>query len=353
MIRHSLLPKLAECACFESAGGNSPAASRGTHMDEAFREMFMGNNKPFLALKPKDGDAVMWAVETTKAIAGDHEILTDEIDLKVKTPGIDHVGTEDCRIPAIHTSLDLKSGQMRSYYEQQCAYAYGNMAASYDFETGEYAIREWTCHLLFCDQERVVTHSWTFDDAKQVVENILAEYNDPDKTPTACDYCKWCNKASTCDQISVPLNNTQAVAENDLQVNLAEMQEHLAGDIERLSTFVKQSSIFNTYLVDWAKDLLKEKLQCGEKVNGWKLQRQKGRETYPEEVVEQIGGCTKMSLIDSIKLFGGSISATKLQKYCDSVGYDISHIQPDVGEEIVKLVLDKPKKIKKLTEIKN
>ena len=53
-----------------------------------------------------------------------------------------------------------------------------------------------------------------------------------------------------------------------------------------------------------------------------------------------------MSLSDSIKLFGGSISATKFQKYCESAGYDLSQIQPDVGEEIVKLVEDKPKKVK-------
>jgi hypothetical protein len=315
-------------------------------MDEAFREMFMGNNKPFLALKPKDADAVMWAIEMTKTIAGDHEVVTDEDSLKVKTPGIDHVGTEDCRIPSLHTSLDLKSGILRSYLEQQCAYAYGNMAASYDFETGEYAIREWTTHLLFCDQERVVTHSWTIEEAKQVVEGILAAYNDPNKEPTACDYCRWCNKAATCGQIAVPIANTLAVVENDPQTNLALMQEHLAGDIERLSMFIKQSSIFNNYLVDWAKNLLKEKLQSGEKVYGWKLQRQKGRETYPEEVIEHIGACTEMSLSDSIKLFGGSISATKLQKYCDSVGYDLSQILPDVGEEIVKLVEDKPKKVK-------
>ncbi len=346
MIRHSLLPKLAECACFESAGGNSPAASRGTKMDEAFREMFMGNNKPFLDLNPKDGDAVMWAVEMTKTIAGDHEVVTDEDSLKVKTPGIDHIGTEDCRIPAIHTSLDLKSGILRSYLEQQCAYAYGNMAASYDFETGEYAIREWTTHLLFCDQERVVTHSWTIDEAKTVVEGVIAAYNDLNKTPTACDYCKWCKNSTTCEQITNPVANTLEVVQNDLQTNLAQMQEHLAGDIDRLSMFIKQSQIFNNYLVDWAKDLLKEKLQAGEKVYGWKLQRQKGRETYPAEVIEHIGNCTEMSLSDSIKLFGGSISATKLQKYCESAGYDLNQILPDVGEEIVKLVEDKPKKDK-------
>jgi hypothetical protein len=220
------------------------------------------------------------------------------------------------------------------------------MAASYDFETGEYAIREWTCHLLFCDQERVVTHSWTIEEAKAVVEGVIAAYNDPDKTPSACDYCKWCKKASTCGQIAVPVANTLEVVQNDLQANLAQMQEHLAGDVDRLSMFIKQSNIFNNYLVDWAKDLLKEKLQAGEKVCGWKLQRQKGRETYPAEVIEHIGNCTEMSLSDSIKLFGGSISATKLQKYCESAGYDLSQILPDVGEEIVKLVEDKPKKIK-------
>lgn len=346
MIRHSLLPKLAQCPCFESAGGSSPAASRGTHMDEAYREMFQANSKPFKKLNATDADAVMWAIETTRTIAGGHEVITDEDSLKVKTPGIDHIGTEDCRIPAIHTSLDLKSGIERSYYEQQCAYAYGNMASSYDFDTGEYAIREWTTHLLFCDQERVVTHTWTIDEAKTIVEGVIAAYNDPDKTPTACDYCKWCKKSTTCEQITAPVANTLAVVESDIQTNLAQMQEHLAADTNRLSTFVKQSSIFNAYLVDWAKDLLKEKLQAGEKIAGWKLQRQKGRETFPAEVIEHIANCTEMSLSDSIKLFGGSISVTKMQQYCNQVGYDISTITPDVGSEIVKLVEDKPKKVK-------
>jgi hypothetical protein len=346
MIRHSLLPKLAQCPCFESAGGSSPAASRGTMMDEAFREMFQANSKPFKKLNSVDADAVMWAVETTKQIAGGHEVITDEESLKVKTPGIDHIGTEDCRIPAIHTSLDLKSGISRSYYEQQCAYAYGNMAASYDFDTGEYAIRKWTTHLLFCDQERVVTHSWTIDEAKEIVEGVIAAYNDPDKSPTACDYCNWCKNSTTCEQITIPVTNTLEVVESDIQTNLAQIKEQLAADTNQLALFVKQSSIFKTHLVDWAKKLLKEKLQAGEKIAGWKLQRQKGEETFPAEIIEHIAESTKMSLSDSIKLFGGSISATKLQEYCNQVGYDISTITPDVGSEIVKLVEDKPRKVK-------
>lgn len=346
MIRHSVLPKLAECPCFESAGGNSPAASRGTSMDEAFREYFMGNQKPLDKLKSQDADAVLWAINEVREIANGTEIITDEKLLKVATPGIEHIGTEDCRLPVINTSFDLKSGIIRSYYEQQAAYAYGNMAESYDFETGEYTKDCWTCHLLFCDQEKVVTHTWTLQEAKAVVEGVLEAYNNPDKIPSVCDYCKWCAKKSTCSQIAVPLVKTLEYSDSDIKTNLEQLQRHLASDTERLSVFLKQAAIFNSQLVDWAKDLVKEKLQSGESIPGWKLQHQSGRESYGAEALHHIVGSNEMVAQDVIEMMGGTVTAPKLQKFCETKGYDISTIVADKGEDIVKLVEDKPKKLK-------
>ena len=346
MIRHSVLPKLAECPCFESAGGNSHAASRGTSMDEAFREFFLGNKKPFKKLKEEDADSVMWAINEVRAIAKGNEILTDEKDLKVKTPGIDHIGTEDCRIPAINVSCDLKSGQVRQYAEQQAAYAYGNMAESYDFETGEYTKDIWTCYLLFCDQQKIVAYTWTLAEAKAIVEGVLEAYNDPNKVPSVCDYCKWCAKKSTCSQIAVPLVKTLEYSDSDIKTNLEQLQRHLESDTERLSVFLKQAAIFNSQLVDWAKDLVKEKLQSGESIPGWKLQHQSGRESYGVDALHHIVGSNKMVERDVIEMMGGTVTAPKLQKFCEAKGYDISTIIPDKGEDIVKLVEDKPKKLK-------
>ena len=43
-IRHSALPKLAQCPKFDGAAGTSDAAARGTAMDEAFRLALQGDN---------------------------------------------------------------------------------------------------------------------------------------------------------------------------------------------------------------------------------------------------------------------------------------------------------------------
>ena len=55
-------------------------------------------------------------------------------------------------------SADLKTGQLRNYREQMAAYALGFMDAT--FRT------EWTAHLLFCDQRQLVTHRFTYEEAK-------------------------------------------------------------------------------------------------------------------------------------------------------------------------------------------
>ena len=46
-IRHSSLPKLAECPCFEGKPGEAgPAAARGTLLDLAMRELIAGGEMP-------------------------------------------------------------------------------------------------------------------------------------------------------------------------------------------------------------------------------------------------------------------------------------------------------------------
>ena len=114
-IRHSALDKLDLCPCFESNPVSGPAAERGTRMDLAFRGLLMGERQPFLALSDEEQDSVMWAVQTAKDIACYHEIISDEALLKVVTPHLSHVGTEDARVEALCLSMDLKSGQPRSY----------------------------------------------------------------------------------------------------------------------------------------------------------------------------------------------------------------------------------------------
>jgi len=76
-------------------------------MDLAFRGLLMGERQPFLALSDLEQDSVMWAVTTAKDLAQGHPIISDESQLKVVTPHLSHVGTEDARVEALCLSMDL------------------------------------------------------------------------------------------------------------------------------------------------------------------------------------------------------------------------------------------------------
>jgi hypothetical protein len=338
MIRHSSLPKLAQCACYESASGeSSPAAARGTKMDEAFRFALAGDSSKIELLDTDDDKkAVIWAINQVQAIAGDKEIISDESKLKVKTAGIEHIGTEDCRIPSLCISCDLKSGQVRDYENQMMAYAYGNMAREF--------CDEWTCYLIFCDQQRIVKHSFNYEEAKSGVEEILAKANDPDKKPTPCEYCKWCSNYSTCNGIATAVNDTLVVVDSDIKANVAQLKEYLAADPERISVFVKKANIFNE-LVDWAKDLIRERLTNEEPVVGYKLQNSKGIEYCGAEAL--YSATETLSKFEIIDLFGGKIKANDLREFTEKKGIPFD-FETYRSKDIIRMVEDKPKKEKKI-----
>ncbi len=116
-IIHSLLPKLAECPCYESKKGEAgPAAQRGTLLDGRFREALSTGELNEVDLSKDDIKAVKWAVKQVKKIAGGNPIITEENLLKVKTPGIDHIGTEDeCLCLGQHGSKLLRGMDLLPY----------------------------------------------------------------------------------------------------------------------------------------------------------------------------------------------------------------------------------------------
>jgi len=335
MIRHSSLPKLEQCACYESAGGASPAASRGTRMDEAFRFVLSGDTSKLDVLEDDEKSAVNWAVNQVCLVAELKTIISDESQLKVKTPGIDHEGTEDCRIPQACVSLDLKSGIQRDYYAQMAAYAYGNMER--DFAP------EWTCHLLFCDQKKVVTHHFTYEQAKLVVESILDAVADPDKKPTPCEYCNWCKNKDQCSALGKAASETLEVVDSDLNANLSQLKTYLADSPETLGAFLSKAAIFNDQLVDWAKELVKEKLANGEEITGYKLQKVKGTDYIDPTQVARAFSICGATAPEIVKLLGDKVKASDMREFLDNRQCDF---QFDVvqGNGFTKLVQDKKKK---------
>jgi hypothetical protein len=307
-IRHSLLPKLAECPCYESKKGEAgPAAQRGTLLDGRFREALATGELNEVDLTKDDIKAVKWAIKQVKKIAGNNAIITDESLLKVKTPGIDHIGTEDCRIPEIQTSGDLKTGIQRSYFSQMAAYAWGNMEANF--------CEEWTCYLIFCDQKEVVEHKFTLAKAQEVVEGIINEYVNPEKLPSVCQYCSWCAKKDVCPAVVSPVVEANNLM--DSTQNLAVLREEIANDPVRLSRFLEINKMFESELVKPLKEIAKEKLEAGEDLQGWKLSQVKGSEYFDKVTIVRAAISGKWGMDDLVDALGGTMSGNTFRELCE------------------------------------
>ena len=333
MIRHSALPKLAQCPCYESNPVAGPAAERGSRMDAAFRALLQG--KPVeVALTTEELEAVAWAVSTARTLADGAPIEADEDKLKVRTPGMEHEGTEDARTETKATSYDLKSGSMRSYYEQAAAYCLGNMDRAYALE--------WTMHLLFCDQREVVEYHFTYETASQVVGDVLASATDPNRKPTVCEYCSWCKKADTCVARTAPVVETLAVVETP-SVSLEALKAEIVSDPARLGRFLQAAAVFKDFHEE-VKTAAKVDMEAGLSVPGWKLQKQKGNEYFDRLSIVRAAISGKSGLDDLVANCGGSMSGKKFREWCAKMGVPVQEDESRRGDEIVKLVVDKPKK---------
>jgi hypothetical protein len=332
-IRHSSLPKLAQCAKYESNPVAGPAAERGTRLDAAFRAFLMGEPVP-VELSTEEQENVMWAVDTVRDLADGGEIEADEVNLKVNTPGLSHVGTEDARCENEAMSFDLKTGQsFRSYYEQVAAYALGNMERTF----GEH----WTCCLLFCDQREFTRIEFSYATAKAVVDGVLEAVNDPNAVATPCEYCSWCLKADSCAARTGPIVETLATVESQPTVSLEALKAGLLADPERLGAFLTTNAIFEDFVDDLktkAKALMKTTA-----VPGWKLQEEAGREHFDRIAIVSAAVTGKSGLDDLVANCGGKMSGTKFREWCAKMGVPVQEKQAIVGKDIVKLVADKKK----------
>lgn len=332
MIRHSLLPKLSACSCFESKAGEAgPAAQRGSALDAAFRDALATGKLNDNNLSKDDAKAVKWAVKQVKAIAGDEEIISDESLLKVETPGIEHIGTEDVRIPKKQSSCDLKTGTLRSYKEQMAAYAYGNMEAHF--------CEEWTCYLVFCDQKEVVEHKFTLEQAKSIVEGILKAYADPNKQPSRCDYCSWCAKKDICPQMVKPVVEVNSLMESG--ANLEVLRQEIANDPVRLSRFLQLQKVFESELVKPLKDAAKAKLDAGEELQGWKLSQVKGSEYFDRVAIVSAAIKGKWSMDDLVDALGGTMSGDTFRELCEKYRTPVQEDQAKRKDGFSKMIQDK------------
>lgn len=269
-LRPSMLPKLALCGHFRSDDNVGEAAKRGTVMDGWFRNYIAGKTigDGWAEASADDIEAISWAVDTARFLAREDALISEESALHIDIPGFPNGGTADLLCSPARWHADLKTGQVRNYREQMAAYALGFMDAHF--------CDEWTCYLLFCDQQQLITERFTREDAQECVDDALALYRS-DVPPQVNDYCSWCAQRWTCPARREELGNTT-------QIGL-EMPDFAAMDSEKLVRFAGWAAVVEEWK-DEARRIIKDRVASGEKMAGVKMISKRGSKKLSTQAIE-------------------------------------------------------------------
>jgi hypothetical protein len=317
-IRPSLLPKIAECACYESEAEAGAAADRGNEIDFHFRAILSSSGqeqaeavaKAAFALDEESAESLTWACEMALLIAGDHKLIARDEDLRIEACGM--TGTADLACPAGQWSADLKSGQIRNYREQQAAYALGFM--------DKYFEEEWSVYLLFCDQREYVRLTFTREEAEKIVREQIARRADPQRVPSPCDYCGWCANRFRCIPRLEQAMPLVPVVESETPEQAFEL---ILADNGKTVAFIKACKTIES-LQEKAREVMKERLVAGKaeglKVPGISLVSKRGSQVFPaEELVEVAKKLGPRKLLGEL----GPISKAKAEKLFTEAGLEL------------------------------
>jgi len=320
-IRHSSLPKLAVCGQFEGKQGSSDAASRGTMLDGVFRDAWVSGELP-RELNDEDTAAIRWALGQCILLGGGADgLTTQESQCRIETSGIEHKGTADGVALKGKWLIDLKSGQVYDYTGQMAAYALGLMETHFE--------QQWTTHLLFCDQQKMVTQHWTYTSAKETVQRILDNVG---TAPVENDYCNWCAKSLTCPARVASKDSALVTVAGMAPTVQDEAFLALLNDPDRLGQFLAACQTLEDFR-DAAKEKARGLLEAGVKVPGWKLQKPRASEYIEAEHLAQAVRNGAIGASDAI-LAQGSISIKKAQALWSAAGavFPEELVQRKVGQ---------------------
>jgi len=320
-IRHSSLPKLALCGQYEGAPGTSPAAERGTQLDQAFRHAWEHGEFPDWELSEEDAQAIRWTINQCVLLGGSTDgLMTADKDCRVQTAGLEHTGTVDGVAARANWSMDLKSGQIYDYSAQMAAYALGLMQMRFE--------QSWTTHLLFCDQKQVVTHHWTYQTASDLVRGILANVG---TGPRENDYCGWCAKSLTCGARVKSMTGALVPVQSDITPDNNGFLT-LLNDPERLGLFLRQCATLDDFR-EAAKAKARELLEAGHNVLGWRLQKARVTEYIEPEHLAMAVEDGLIGAGDAITALG-ALSRKKAESLWSAAGHELPEwvVQKKVGQ---------------------
>jgi hypothetical protein len=173
----------------------------------------------------------------------------------------------------------------------------------------------WTTHLLFCDQKQVVSKRWTYQEAHDLVQSVLANVG---TAPTENDYCGWCSKSLTCPARVATKDKALVTVAGLAPTVQDEGFLALLNDPDRLGQFLAACQTLDDFR-DAAKEKARGLLEAGVNVPGWRLQKPRASEYIEAEHVAQAVTNGVLGAGDVIRA-QGSISIKKAQALWSAAG---------------------------------
>ena len=361
-MRPSVLPKISLCGHYRPEEFAGEAAGRGTVLDEAFRASIPaddnegdseaeseespddGGSSRALALRAvmagadgvalaaEDSGAVLWAVDTARALAGPCSLEAREDRLRVDC-GVAPLppGTADLLCVAARWSADLKSGLERDYESQQACYALGFMDL--------YFCDEWVVYLLYCDLRKVVRLTFTREGAEEIIRDALGLYlGGVPPEPNA--YCGWCSQRWQCPARREALGLVLP-PEETMAADLGAM------DSIKLRNFVLAGKTLEDFIKEARRILAKRRLR--EEIPGVTLVNKRGSSKLP---AVELAGIAQKHPGEVLALLGSISEEKALAIWSDHSNepFPAAAVVHSPGCSFVKVTMPKPPKEKKLKD---
>jgi len=311
-ISPSSLPKLAECALFEGAGGTSAAAERGTAVDVAIRNLISAEYD--VAIVGEDAGAITYGVEELTRLAKGSFVETREEYLAMAVPGLSKLGTADAVCKAEKWVADIKTGQLRNYRDQLQAYSLACMEDNFEMS--------WTAHVVYVDQKMIRSYDFSYEEAKQGTQRTIDRATSAEAKPTPCEYCSWCKHYNSCHAIVRQAESAVALIPDINGNSIDAIRQRILATAESMGAFAKEWKLAEKEIAEPVLGHLKTRLENGDEVPGWKLTSMSGRKFVECEAIAKASqGITKETLILAM---GGKLSEKSYLELCANNG-----VEPD------------------------
>jgi hypothetical protein len=144
-----------------------------------------------------------------------------------------------------------------------------------------------------------------------------------------------------CPSRVVDAEATLAVVSDD--IGLVAIRERILASPDRAGEFMRQWKLAEKEVAEPVMSAVREMMDAGTEIPGWKLIQVKGRGYYDAEAIMRAAEAANVTLDTVILAMGGNMSADKFTKWLADIGLPPDDYAPKVGNPSTQLRQSKSK----------